>query len=192
VRRAIPDFRRRMEPIAVLRRVVHVSRAKRSDEQRELAALYASSYARLVSVVAAVGGDRVEAEDAVQEAFIRLIDQWERVSRYDSPEAWLRRVALGMVNSRRRKVRNGIRALRRHGVAPDAPAVNAAAIDVHRALLALPVHQREVVVLVHVVGLDLAEVARELAIPIGTVKSRLSRARAALAPLLAEELTPNA
>jgi len=70
--------------------------------------------------------------------------------------------------------------------------VNAAAIDVHRALLALPVHQREVVVLVHVVGLDLAEVARELAIPIGTVKSRLSRARAALAPLLAEELTPNA
>jgi DNA-directed RNA polymerase specialized sigma24 family protein len=46
--------------------------------------------------------------------------------------------------------------------------------------------QREVLVL-QALGLGVAEIARELGVPDGTVKSRLSRARAALAPLLSEE-----
>lgn len=59
-------------------------------------------------------------------------------------------------------------------------------MDLRRALPALPVKQREAVVLQHL-GLDVASIARQLDIPEGTVKSRLSRARAALAPLLRED-----
>lgn len=157
-------------------------------ELRDLAQFYDAAYPRLVAVVATVGGDRGAAEEVVQDAFVRLIGQWSRVSAYDDPEAWLRKVALGLLSNRRRKLRNGARALLRHGPAPDVPPVTAEAVDLSRALRLLPVAQREVLVLVHVVGLDLASAALTLDVPVGTVKSRLSRARAALAPLLTEEL----
>lgn len=157
------------------------------DGEHELRALYAACYSRLVAVVGAIGGDPAEAEDAVQDAFVRLIGQWGRVSRYDDPEAWLRKVALGKLSNRRRKLRNGARALLRLGPPADLAVAPADAVDVERALDALPRDQRAVLVLQHFVGLDVAEIARELAVPVGTVKSRLSRGRAALAPLLREE-----
>jgi RNA polymerase sigma-70 factor (ECF subfamily) len=158
-----------------------------SDEQA-LRDLYAVSYVRLVGVVGAVCGDRHEAEEAVQDAFVRLIGQWPKVSRYDEPEAWVRKVALGYVSNRRRKALNGIKAALRHGPAPDVPAPSGDPVDLRRALGALPQKQREAVVL-HELGLDVAAIARQLDIAEGTVKSRLSRARAALAPLLREDAT---
>ena len=60
------------------------------------------------------------------------------------------------------------------------------AVDLRRALAALPVAQRQAIVLQDL-GLGVDDIARQLGIPAGTVKSRLSRARAALAPLLRED-----
>ncbi len=157
------------------------------DDAQALRRLYADSYARLVGIVGAVAGDRDAAEEAVQEAFVRLMGQWAKVSRYDDPEAWLRKVALGFVSNRRRKTRNGIKAALRHGPAPDVPAPSGDHVDLRRALRALPRAQREAVVL-YELGLDIAAIALELDIPPGTVKSRLSRARATLAPLLREDV----
>ena len=156
------------------------------DEQA-LRELYAASYARLVGVVGAVIRDRDLAEEAVQDAFVRLLGQWPKVSRYDDPEAWLRKVALGYASNRRRKAVNGIRAAVSHGPAPDVPAPTGDPVDLRRALAALSRVQREAVVLQDL-GLDVAGIARHLDIPEGTVKSRLSRARAALAPLLREDV----
>jgi RNA polymerase sigma-70 factor (ECF subfamily) len=156
-----------------------------ADAERAVGALYASSYRRLVGVVGAVGGDRQEAEEAVQDAFVRLLDRWKTVSRYDDPEAWVRKVALGKLSNRRRKLRNGLTAARRHGPLPDAPAPTGDRVDLRRALAALPRGQRAVVVLQDV-GLTVDAIAVELGVPAGTVKSRLSRARAALAPMLRE------
>ena len=158
----------------------------------DLAAVYDASYRRLVGLVTAACGDQHEAEEVVQDAFVRLIGQWSQVSRYDNPEAWLRKVALGLLSNRRRKLRNGARALLRADRPTSVPAPTGEAVDLERALATLPVQQRIVVLLVHVVGLDLAGAARELGIPTGTVKSRLSRARSALQPLLTEELTDHA
>ena len=148
--------------------------------------LYEACYVRLVAVVGAIGGDRHQAEEAVQEAFVQLIGKWSTVGGYDDPEAWLRRVALGVLSNRRRKVRNGLRALWRHGRPPDDDGPTGDAVDVRRALAALTRPQRAVIVLHHYVGLSVEEIARELNVPAGTVKSRLSRARAALVPLLGE------
>lgn len=158
------------------------------NDDHQLRELYATSYQRLVGVVGAIAGNQHEAEEAVQDAFVRLMAKWPAVSRYDDPEAWVRKVALGYVSNRRRKATNGIRAVLRHGGAPDVPAPTGDAIDLHRALAALPTRQREVVVLQHV-GLDVASIARQLGVPEGTVKSRLSRAKTALAPLLREDVS---
>lgn len=174
------------EPGPSLAGVEKVSRID-GDPERALGDLYAVSYARLVGVVGAVARDRQVAEEAVQDAFVRLIGQWPKVSRYDDPEAWLRKVALGYVSNRRRKIRNGIRAAVRHGVQSEIPAPSGDAVDLRRALASLPRPQREVIVLQHL-GLGVEAIARQLDIPIGTVKSRLFRGRTALAPLLREDV----
>ncbi len=159
-----------------------------SNADAAVGELYQTSYSRLVSVVAAIGGDLHEAEEAVQDAFVRLLDRWSTVCRYEDPEAWLRKVALGFVSNRRRKMRNGLRALIRLGPSADVPGPTAERIDLRRAVAALPQEQRAVIVLQRL-GLELEAIARELNVPVGTVKSRLSRARRTLAPLLTEDLT---
>ncbi len=153
---------------------------------QDLRDLYAASYARLVGVVGAVCGDRHDAEEAVQEAFVRLMGSWPKVSRYDDPEAWVRKVALRQVSNRRRKALNGVKAALRHGPPPDVPEPTAAAVDAERALAGLPEQQRAVIVL-HRLGLDADAIADALGVPVGTVKSRLARARAALSPVLRED-----
>ncbi|MCA1712439.1 MAG: sigma-70 family RNA polymerase sigma factor [Actinobacteria bacterium] len=153
----------------------------------DLAVLYAAAYGRLVGLVTVVCGDAAEAEECVQDAFVRLIGRWDQVSRYDDPEAWLRKVALGMASNKRRKARNALSARRRQGVPPDQQPVSPELLDVARALAALPLHQRQVLVLQHYVGLEVEDIARQLGVPVGTVKSRLARGRAALAPQLRDE-----
>lgn len=177
-----------MDPATLLAGVRAVTTATEAGvtQARDLRDLYAVSYARLVATVGAVCGDRDEAEEAVQEAFVRLLGNWSKVSRYDDPEAWVRRVALRQVSNRRRKALNGIRAALRHGPLPDVPAPTAAGVDTERALAALPEQQRAVIVL-HRLGMDTEAIADTLGVPVGTAKSRLARARAALAPLLRED-----
>jgi RNA polymerase sigma-70 factor (ECF subfamily) len=160
-----------------------------SPAQDAVSELYRASYARLVGTVALAAGSRAEAEECVQEAFIRLLGSWSRVSAYEAPEAWVRTVAFRLLSNRRRKARNALRALIRQGPSRAAPSPDGDRIDVLRALRRLPLPQRQVVVLHHLVGLSVDEVAAALGVAAGTVKSRLSRARGALAPLLSEETT---
>lgn len=158
-----------------------------ADGDEGLRAFYAESYQRLVSVVGAVAQDRHEAEEAVQDAFVRLLGQWPRVSAYEDPEAWVRKVAFGFLSNRRRKTVRGWRALARHGAPADASPPSGDRVDLRRALAALPLPQRQAVVLQDL-GLGVEDIARELGVPAGTVKSRLSRARAALIPVLREDI----
>jgi RNA polymerase sigma-70 factor (ECF subfamily) len=156
------------------------------DPGRDVRALYEGTYARLVSVVAVAAGDRGDAEEVVQEAFVRLLRHWPTVSRYDDPEAWVRQVAFRLLSNRTRKSRNGVRAVLRLGRPHEVDGPSADGVDIAQALRALPMTQRQVLVLHHLVGLDVSDVATALGVPVGTVKSRLSRGRSALAPLLTE------
>ena len=152
-------------------------------------ALYAVAYVRLVRVLAVASGSQPDAEEVVQEAFVRLLPRWGKVRGYADPEAWVRGVAFRLLSNRRRGRRAADRTLSRYGLGgqeqlrpPDGDRV-----DVTRALAALPAQQRHVVVLHHLLGLSVDQIAAELGVPAGTVKSRLSRGRAALAPLLMTE-----
>lgn len=150
---------------------------------------YAASSARLVRALHAMTGDHGEAQDVVQEAYARAWQRWSTVSRYDAPEAWVRQVAWRLAVSRARRATVGLGKLRRHGAPPDVPALGPDHVALVAALRQIPGEQRRAVVLHHVMGLSVAEVAAECGVPDGTVKARLSRGRKALATLLREEET---
>ena len=148
------------------------------------AAFYAGSYRRLLGQLFAVTGDLAEAENVLQEAYARAFTRWSRVGGYDLPEAWVRRVALNLAAMAERSLRRRARALLRLGPPPAVPELDPELVDLRHALAALPLAQRQVIVLHHLVGLPVEEVARELRLATGTVKSRLARGRAAMASTL--------
>jgi RNA polymerase sigma-70 factor (ECF subfamily) len=145
------------------------------------AAFYAGSYRRLLGQLFAVTGDLAEAENVLQEAYARAFARWSRVGDYDLPEAWVRRVAINLAAMAERSLRRRARALLRLGPPPLVPELSPDLVDLRDALAALPLGQRQVIVLHHLVGLPVEEVARELRLAPGTVKSRLARGRAAMA-----------
>jgi RNA polymerase sigma-70 factor (ECF subfamily) len=143
--------------------------------------VYRSCYSGLVGQVFLVTANRAEAEEAVQEAFARLWARWPELQHYDNLEAWVRRVAINVAVSRwRRNARNvQLNPAGDLAINPDLGGT-----DLAGALRALPVRQRQALLLHHVVGLSVTEVAAEMSARIGTVKSWLSRGRAALERLL--------
>jgi RNA polymerase sigma-70 factor, ECF subfamily len=161
-----------------------------SVETDEVAALYARAFPSLVGLLTAIGGNRADAEEVAQEAFVRLLEHWGKVRDYADPEAWLRTVAVRVLVSRQRRrqvAARGLAVLGRRATTALPAAGPGHDVELEEALAGLPVDQRAVLVLHHLHDLSVAEVAELLHVPAGTVKSRLSRARAALAPLLADE-----
>ncbi|MFI7281644.1 SigE family RNA polymerase sigma factor [Micromonospora chersina] len=146
---------------------------------------YRGSRQRLLGFVYVLTGNLAEAQDAVQEAYIRAWQRWSTVRGYDDPEAWVRVVASRIAVSRWRSLRSRARAHLRHGAEESFPAPTTDTIEVVAALRRLPEEQRIAIALYYLLGMPVAEVARQTEAPVGTVKARLSRGRAALAGLLA-------
>lgn len=146
---------------------------------------YASTHDRLVGQLFVATGVLEEAQDVVQEAFARAWARWGQVRQFDAPEAWVRRVALNLSASGFRRARRGL-AARARLTMPDAVGMSSEGVELAEALRGLPLRYRQVLVLHHVVDLPVAEVARQLGLPAGTVKTRLARGRAALARRMAE------
>lgn len=142
---------------------------------------YQASYVRLVTILLAVLGDRQEAEDAAQEAFARALARWPAIRGYDLPELWVRRVALRLaVDSgrgwrRRRDTATRLLAARAPGAAEPSDSLPFTALG--HALLRLPLREREVLVLHYIADMTVDAIARERAIPPGTVKDRLASGR---------------
>jgi RNA polymerase sigma-70 factor (ECF subfamily) len=147
---------------------------------------YTGAVGRLLGQLFPVTGDLHEAEEVVQEAFARAAVRWSRLRDYDVPEAWVRRVAMNLAADRARSLRRQARAVLRLSPPPEVPAVSVEALALAEALRTLPIRQRQVIVLHHLVDLPVEEVARTLAMRDGTVKSLLARGRKALAAKLGE------
>ena len=154
-----------------------------ADYVREV---YDASYVRLVVQVFALTGDLADAEDSVQEAFVKALGQGRSFAKLDNPEAWLRTVALNHVRNRWRHL-DVVRRMRAKVPGPTPPGLvgpdHVAVVD---ALAKLDVNHRTVAVLHYLADRSVADIARELGVPEGTVKTRLARSRELLATLLSE------
>ena len=118
-------------------------------------------------------------DDALQETMVIILRNLVTLREPAALRAWARRIAVResiRIVSRRREVTVDVL----HEVPDELPDV-ASAIDVRETLDALPPEHRAVLVLRHLEDLSEAEVAEALDLPPGTVKSRLSRAKAAFA-----------
>lgn len=152
-------------------------------------AFYAGSVRRLISQLYAMTGDRAEAEDVVQEACARAWQRWDRVSRYGSPEAWVRTVAYRIsVSSWRKAVNRGI-AHRRDGTGGPSPEISPDYVAIVAALRKISESQRRAIVLHHLVGLSVTEIAAETGASPSAVKAQLARGRQALSIHLSDAAT---
>jgi RNA polymerase sigma-70 factor (ECF subfamily) len=130
-------------------------------------------------------GDPASAQDLAQEALCRALLRWRKVSRYDDPVAWVRRVAWNLAANRWQRLRIARRyasAEREQSVAPPSP--DRVAVDA--ALSRLPARQRRVIALYYLADLSVPEIAAQDGVPEGTVRSLLHRGRAALAVHLSD------
>ena len=150
-------------------------------------ALFRAEYPMVLRSVFLVTHDRGHAEDITQEAFVKLYAHWRKVSRYDRPDAWVRRVALRMAirdASRERRRPNLELEASREDTEPQQPDV-----DLSRAVATLAPQQRACVVLYYFEDRPVADIVDILGIAEQTIRVHLHRARQRLAELLREEVT---
>jgi RNA polymerase sigma-70 factor, ECF subfamily len=144
-------------------------------------ALFRQSYTSIVQSLVLAGTDQAVAEDATQEAFAQAWVRWGRISRYDNPSAWVRRVAINKVrNAHRSGLRQEAAIQRLNAGVADAAEPGESDSDLLGGLQRLPYKQRLCAVLYYVDDLSTAQVAEAIGISQGSVSQHLSRARTAL------------
>jgi RNA polymerase sigma-70 factor, ECF subfamily len=140
--------------------------------------LFRQSYRSIVQSLALAAGDLAAAEDATQEAFIELCARWNRISHYDNPALWVRRVAINKLRKvHRSNARRAVALLRLVSDESMAPPPAEPDTSLLAALSALPARQRLATVLYYVEDLTMAEVASAMGISQGAVSQHLNRAR---------------
>ena len=164
------------------------------ERDAEFAAFMAASMPALHRSAFLLCGDAHRADELTQHALERTYRAWKR-AREGDPLAYARRVVMNLRIDGWRRTRREVLAdphvLAHHDAATTDPDIDDRD-EVLRALLALPLKQRRVVVLRYLLDLSEAEVAAELDVPLGTVKSTASRAlvslRSALGPAIGRRL----
>ena len=156
--------------------------------EERLTELYIAHYRELVRLAAFLTGDRDNAEEVVQDAYVSVHGSWRRLRELDKAEAYLR---TAVVNASRSRLRRR-QVAQRHRPEPQRDMASAESFAVEHAqrevvleaLRALPRRQREAVVLRYYGDLSEAQTAAAMGCSTGAVKSHTSRAMAALRPLL--------
>lgn len=156
-----------------------------SDAELEYAWFFRAEFPAVVRTVYLILRDHGRAEDVSQDAFMQLYSHWRKVSRYERPEAWVRRVAIRMAvrQQKRERLRS---VLERHTAVVVAP--SAGDLDLEQAMKGLSPMQRAVVVLYYFEDRPTNEIVEILGMSQSTVRVHLARARRRLANLLREEV----
>ena len=142
---------------------------------------YLARYRGLVRHLYLVTGDAGRAEECAQEAFMRAWRKWDQLDVAD-PWHWVRTVAWRLAISEWRRSRRMASALGKVGSVESAIPPDDNVLDVQRLLESLAPPYREVIVLYYFEDMSIADMALVLGEREGTLKSRLSRARAQIAP----------
>ena len=135
-------------------------------------AFYRAEAQGLYRALTVVLGNAELAREATDEGLVRAYQHWRKIGHYDNPAGWVYRVGLNWARSRLRKTR-------REFITDDIEQIDETwpgDPGLTEAIQRLPLEFRSVVVLRYLMQWSTAEVAQALAVPTGTVKSRLSRA----------------
>jgi RNA polymerase sigma factor (sigma-70 family) len=167
-----------------------------SDESKDFDSLVMPHLADALALARWLTRNRADAEDVLQEACLKAFRSIHSCAG-NNPRAWVfaivRNTAYSWLEKNRRpdvvaiddldtrdrvKLENGNDRIDSHAATPEAELITKANADQLRAAIEnLPVQFRETIVLRDIHGLDYREIAEVVAVPIGTVMSRLSRAR---------------
>lgn len=177
-----------------------LARRARGGDAAAFGALVQAHQTAVFNVCYRLTGERREAEDMAQEAFIRA---YERIASFDPARPfgpWMRRVAANVCLNALQRARRLHFSLDddsvpepradEAGEPPVAHAQRETTEAVRGALLTLPAHYRAVIELCHFQDMSYAEAAQALRLPLSDVKSHLFRARKALARQLRPQAAP--
>jgi len=155
-----------------------------SERDEGFTTFFRCEYPSLVRTLYLIVHDRELARDLAQDAFVQLFARWRRISHYERPEAWVRRVGIRMAvrAASRERIRPRLERELDFGTLPEPVDV-----DVVRAIGELSASQRAAVALFYLEDRPVSEVAEVLACSEVTAKVHLHRARKRLAELLSEK-----
>jgi RNA polymerase sigma-70 factor (ECF subfamily) len=140
---------------------------------------YEATFRRLFTGLCLVTGNRHEAEEVAQEAFVRVFERWDHVGGLEDPTGYLFRVSMNVFRSRYRRASLGLR--RALFLAP-AATDDLAAVETHdavvRLLLGLNPRQRAAVLLTAILDYSAEEAGQMLGLRASSVRSLTTRARA--------------
>ena len=146
--------------------------------------LYERRYADMVRFAAFLTGDVDAAQDIAQEAFVRLLDAWDRIVDPERADAYLKATIVNLVRGeyRRREAaaRRGQSHLSLVASAEDDAIGRVGRQHVLDAVSALPIRQRACVVMRHWMRMSESEIAITLGLSVGSVRTHIKRGTAAL------------
>jgi RNA polymerase sigma-70 factor (ECF subfamily) len=146
--------------------------------------LFREEFPTVVGTAFLILHDRQGAEDVAQQAFTQLLVHWRKVSSYDRPDAWVRRVAIRLAVRALRRDR--LRTVLQQRVEASGEATYPD-MDIVHALKGLPPQQRAAVALFYFEDRPIQEIAGILNCSESTTKAHLFKARRRLASLLRED-----
>jgi RNA polymerase sigma-70 factor (ECF subfamily) len=161
-----------------LRLAAEASASETFEASRSFEAFYDAEGRTLFRRLWLVTGNRAEAEELMQDAFLRVWERWERVGAMDDPVGYLYRTAMNLFHKRYRRAVLAIR--RSVGLTPSRDEF-ADADDrdtVRRVLSTLPPRQRAALVLTEMLGFSPEEAGRALGVQASTVRSLSRQGRA--------------
>lgn len=170
-----------------------VNRSSRSStvvlQWHSFHAFYEDEYRRLAGFGYVITGDWTAAEDLAQETMVQVHRHWGKVAGYEDPAGWARRVLINKHRSRIRRLATEAKAVLRLGGQRVDPIDVPHDVDHMFALVRrLPERQAHAVALRYWDDLSISQIASVLECGTETVKTHLSRGRASLAAMIAEEL----
>jgi RNA polymerase sigma-70 factor (ECF subfamily) len=152
---------------------------------------YRREHRSVLGLAFVLTGNVWTAEDTTQDAFVAAFRRWDSIAAYDSPEAWVRRVACNSaVSVVRRRMREAKALVRLAGRTAARIELDEGDEAFWQAVRRLPARQAQAVALYYLEDYSLADIAHVLNCSVGTVKTHLSRARENVARDLQLEESP--
>ena len=146
----------------------------------DFAAFFAEEHRKVFKALYFVTGNRADAAELMQDAFLKLWERWDHVDGLDDPVAYLFRVALNGVRMRARRTRMAARKILPAAASRDAFDDVDVREDVRRMLRHITPRQRTAIVLTDIFGYSSEQAARIMGIRPTTVRVLASQGRAAL------------